>query len=73
MDKVIIASVEDRLTVAAILVKNDYTVRRRPNRQRTPEILDRLWSCDSPNPGEHGSVRKPRKDRVQNPIRGSVC
>ena len=25
MDKVIIASVEDRLTVAAILVKNDYT------------------------------------------------
>lgn len=28
MDKVIIASVEDRLTVAAILVKNDYTVRQ---------------------------------------------
>ena len=28
MDKVIIASVEDRLTVAAILIKNDYTVRQ---------------------------------------------
>lgn len=28
MDKVIIASVEDRLTVAAILVKNGYTVRQ---------------------------------------------
>lgn len=28
MDKIIIASAEDRLTVAAILVKNDYTVRQ---------------------------------------------
>ena len=28
MDQIIIASAEDRLTVAAILVKNDYTVRQ---------------------------------------------
>lgn len=44
MDKVIIASVEDRLTVAAILVKNDYTVRQgkqlRPGKKSSEYYLE---------------------------------
>lgn len=44
MDKVIIASVEDRLTVAAILVKNDYTVRQGKQLRQGKKATNTIWS-----------------------------
>lgn len=51
MERLYIALEADRLTVAAILVKNKYTVRQGSERRGNSKSYDYFLECE-PNPGQ---------------------
>lgn len=51
MDRIYISTEADRLTVAAILVKNKYTVRQGSQRRPGTKSYDYFLECEL-NPGE---------------------
>ena len=57
MDKILIKSETDRLTVAAILIKNDYTVRQGKEKRANSKSYDYfLYIVDSPIDGRKKGV-----------------